>query len=317
MFQHSPNPLCLISVLSPSAKTTSLLTSVRGMQFSPVVNLPSMAPRSLSPPTLDTPHAVRPSPSYLHRSPRPLYAQANLFIYPAKGHVVYVHAGALTNDLDVNIIVHIYCCTDRHISTGHWIRFLSLLEQITTKCSALSNTHLLSFSSGGHKSGVDLTRLKPRCQQDFFFYGGRDPLSCSFGLSAELSFLLLEDWGPHFLAGFQLSHSQHLEPLPSLPHDSPSSKTTAVPSDPSPVLCLCQAALSDHNGKGFRLLRIDMIRLVPPILYRLIFPLASLVAQMVKNPPAMQETWVQSLGWEDPLEKGMATHSSIPTWRIP
>ena len=37
----------------------------------------------------------------------------------------------------------------------------------------------------------------------------------------------------------------------------------------------------------------------------------SLVAQMVKNPPAVQETWVQSLGWEDPLEKGMATHSSI------
>ena len=39
--------------------------------------------------------------------------------------------------------------------------------------------------------------------------------------------------------------------------------------------------------------------------------LASLMAQMVKNPPAMQETWVQSLGWEDPLEKGMAIHSSI------
>ena len=44
---------------------------------------------------------------------------------------------------------------------------------------------------------------------------------------------------------------------------------------------------------------------------------ASLVAQMVKNPPAMQETWVQSLGWEDPLEEGMATHSSILIWRIP
>ena len=43
----------------------------------------------------------------------------------------------------------------------------------------------------------------------------------------------------------------------------------------------------------------------------------SLVAQMVKNPPAMQETWVRSLGWEDPLEKGMATHSSILAWRIP
>ena len=38
---------------------------------------------------------------------------------------------------------------------------------------------------------------------------------------------------------------------------------------------------------------------------------------MVKNPPAMSETWVQSLGWEDPLEKGMATHSSILAWRIP
>ena len=44
---------------------------------------------------------------------------------------------------------------------------------------------------------------------------------------------------------------------------------------------------------------------------------ASLVAQLVKNLPAMQETWVQSLGWEDPLEKGTATYSSILAWRIP
>ena len=44
---------------------------------------------------------------------------------------------------------------------------------------------------------------------------------------------------------------------------------------------------------------------------------ASLVAQLVKNTPAMQETWVQSLGWEDPLAKGKATHSSILAWRIP
>ena len=43
---------------------------------------------------------------------------------------------------------------------------------------------------------------------------------------------------------------------------------------------------------------------------------ASLVAQLVKNLPAMWETWVLSLGWEDPLEKGMATHSSILAWRI-
>ena len=41
------------------------------------------------------------------------------------------------------------------------------------------------------------------------------------------------------------------------------------------------------------------------------------VAQLIKNLPAMQETWVQSLGWEDPLEKEMATHSSILAWRIP
>ena len=44
---------------------------------------------------------------------------------------------------------------------------------------------------------------------------------------------------------------------------------------------------------------------------------ASLMAQMVKNPPAMQEIQVQSLGQEDPLEKRMATHSSILAWRIP
>ena len=44
---------------------------------------------------------------------------------------------------------------------------------------------------------------------------------------------------------------------------------------------------------------------------------ASLVAQLVKNPPAVGVTWVWSLGWEDPLEKGKATHSSILAWRIP
>ena len=44
---------------------------------------------------------------------------------------------------------------------------------------------------------------------------------------------------------------------------------------------------------------------------------ASLVAQTVKNPHAIQETWVRSLGWEDPLGEGMTTHSSIPAWRIP
>ena len=41
------------------------------------------------------------------------------------------------------------------------------------------------------------------------------------------------------------------------------------------------------------------------------------MAQLVKNLPAMRETWVRSRGWEDPLEKGKATHSSILAWRIP
>ena len=53
------------------------------------------------------------------------------------------------------------------------------------------------------------------------------------------------------------------------------------------------------------------------ISYPIQYSWVSLVAQMVKNLPAMRETWIQSLGWEDPLEKGKATHSSILAWRIP
>ena len=51
--------------------------------------------------------------------------------------------------------------------------------------------------------------------------------------------------------------------------------------------------------------------------YPLQYCWASLVAQLVKNLPAIWETWVRFLGWEDPLEKGTATHSSILAWRIP
>ena len=51
--------------------------------------------------------------------------------------------------------------------------------------------------------------------------------------------------------------------------------------------------------------------------YPLQYSWASLVVQLVKNPPAMWETWVRSLGWEDPLWKGKATHSNILAWRIP
>ena len=52
-------------------------------------------------------------------------------------------------------------------------------------------------------------------------------------------------------------------------------------------------------------------------LLKVAIPRDSPEVQTVKNLPAMQETWVQSLVWEDPLEKGMATHSSILAWRIP
>ena len=55
----------------------------------------------------------------------------------------------------------------------------------------------------------------------------------------------------------------------------------------------------------------------PPAEARLLFPLKLAFLQMVKNLPAMQETQVQSLGREDPLEEGMATHSSILAWTIP
>ena len=50
--------------------------------------------------------------------------------------------------------------------------------------------------------------------------------------------------------------------------------------------------------------------------YPIQYSWASLVTQLVKNPPIVQETWIPSLGWEDPLEEAMATHSSILTWRI-
>ena len=53
------------------------------------------------------------------------------------------------------------------------------------------------------------------------------------------------------------------------------------------------------------------------IVYPLQYSWASLVTQLVKNLPAMWEIWVRSVGWEDALEKGKATHSSIPAWRIP
>ena len=69
----------------------------------------------------------------------------------------------------------------------------------------------------------------------------------------------------------------------------------------------CFLLIQNHKDS-----RIWLFILLPPSPLR-----ASLVAHLVKNLPAMRETWVWSLGWEDPLEKGKATHSSILAWRIP
>ena len=68
------------------------------------------------------------------------------------------------------------------------------------------------------------------------------------------------------------------------------------------------------TGKKIALTLWTFVGKVMSLLFNM---LSSLVAQRLKGLPAMQETWVQSLGWEDPLEKEMATHSSILAWRIP
>ena len=64
---------------------------------------------------------------------------------------------------------------------------------------------------------------------------------------------------------------------------------------------------------------VDLIRLVSTKLISISIAIfwVSPVAQLVKNLPAMRETWVRSLGWEEPLEESMATHSYILSWRIP
>ena len=72
--------------------------------------------------------------------------------------------------------------------------------------------------------------------------------------------------------------------------------------------------ISFKCNKGYRFYDSSMFGIREPALW---YSWASLMAQLVKNLPAVRETWIQSLGWEDPLEKGKATHSSILVWRIP
>ena len=85
---------------------------------------------------------------------------------------------------------------------------------------------------------------------------------------------------------------------PAFPGSSAGKESACNAGDPSLI-----PELGRSSGEGIR--------------YPLQYAWASLVAQMVKNPPAVWETWVPSLGWEDPLGEGMATHSSILAWRIP
>ena len=77
--------------------------------------------------------------------------------------------------------------------------------------------------------------------------------------------------------------------------------------------CLtCSSNFSSPLTRGLIRFSLSLI-----ILTKISYNSAFLVAQLVKNPPAMQETWVGSLDWEDPLEKEKATHSNILAWRIP
>ena len=81
------------------------------------------------------------------------------------------------------------------------------------------------------------------------------------------------------------------------PHSSAGKESACNEGDPGSI-----PGLGRSSGEG--------------ICYRLYYSWASPMAQLVKNPPVMGETWVQSLGWEDPLEKGMTTHSSIFAWSL-
>ena len=85
--------------------------------------------------------------------------------------------------------------------------------------------------------------------------------------------------------------------LSGFPDSSVGKESTCNAEDPSSI-----PGLRRSTGEG--------------IGYPLQYSWASIVVQLVKNPPTMWKTWVRSLGWEDPLEKGKATHSSILAWRI-
>ena len=92
-----------------------------------------------------------------------------------------------------------------------------------------------------------------------------------------------------------------------------------VPTDPSKGWLSLMFWRTKENSPKSRVPALPISRRYKGVLTRNLMEATpdSLVAQMVKNPPAMQDPWVQSLGWEDPLEEGMATLSSILALRIP
>ena len=123
----------------------------------------------------------------------------------------------------------------------------------------------------------------------------------------------------------RLAHSVSLLGIPSssLPFGklllffpSPSSRIITHPLCPA-LLDSSVGKESSSNGGDPSSIPVSRRSAGEGIGYPLQHSWASLVAQLVKNPPAMRETWVQSLGWEGPLEKGKVPHSSILSWRIP
>ena len=103
----------------------------------------------------------------------------------------------------------------------------------------------------------------------------------------------------------------------------PSSRGPSRPRNQTPISCSSYSAgrffTAEPPGKPFKLYTSGLNTTIRPerIKSGLWQYWAYLVAQLVKNMPAMSETWVQSLSWEDPLDQGMATHSSIQAWTIP
>ena len=94
----------------------------------------------------------------------------------------------------------------------------------------------------------------------------------------------------------------------------PFSRGSSGPRDQTHISYVsCRQVLYPLSHQG----TLGMLLTKVHILFYWAYPWASLLAQLVKNLPAMWETWVRSLGLEDPLEKGRATHSSILAWRIP